>query len=218
MAMKKRSGAAKKAASGKTGSSTPSTNSKPAAGEKEKRTRKPPLDRALKLASLLTKKVGNLRANVGRWSGDPTKEQRMLALKLNAGLAKLEPASIEVDKALQAIKASGYEPKGSAGRVSAMPVGTRVIIKDGHYDPVIHGDINDFIYTGKTEKFLLLRQFDDAKAKPIAVRRPWIKRNEAAKDAEADAAVSKPSAAGEDPDPGEDVSDPASAFEDDANA
>lgn len=184
--------AAKKPASTKRTTTTPANSGTNKSGaDKEKRARKPPLERALKLANLITKKVGALGANVRRWSGEPNKEQRLATVKVQAGLAKIERVAIEVDQALTAVKNTGYEPKGGAGRVSTLLEGTRVVIKDGHYDPVIHGDINDFVYVGKTDKFLLLRPFDEPKGKNIAVRRPWIKRNEAAADAAATANSNK---------------------------
>jgi hypothetical protein len=162
------------------------------APEKAARTRKPPIDLACKLGALIVKKATALSKNVRRWTGDVTKEQRGLVLRLQSELAKLNPMAESVGAVLAAVKDSGYDPKAGGGRAPAMPDGARVIIKDEHYDAAIHGEVNDYVYVGKTEKFLLIRAFDEPKGKLLPVRRSWIKHNEAAEALDAANAGTEP--------------------------
>jgi hypothetical protein len=144
---------------------------------KERKPRKPPLERAVKLASVFAKKYPALQKNVSAWKGEPTAEQRMAQVRIVNNLKKVAPLVDQLVSDLVFLEQSGYTPKIEhlGGRAKSFPPGTAVALKAKRYDAVIHGAVNAFAVVDETEKYFRIQAV--AKGSPIlGVPRGWLEK------------------------------------------
>lgn len=138
-------------------SSKRKAGTKPAAAAKparERKPRKPPIERAARICDIIVKNQSSLAKNVISWQGAPNADQKIALTKVGAALKSIAEGTKTVADALVYLKQSGYEPKTSAGpgRKKIAVLGAHVAIKPNRYDPEAHGDDNDFVISEITEK------------------------------------------------------------------
>lgn len=152
---------------------------------KERKPRKPPLERAARLGGLLARAFASLKKNVLGWKGDATPEQRLSITKINGELRKLDGETGIVNTItsnLAFLDQSKYQPRveRAAGRPKAFVEGAPVALKDKRYDKTIHGVVNAFIIVGTTDKYFLIKPIGaPASATPLGVPRAWLAKREA---------------------------------------
>lgn len=147
------------------------------APKKERKPRKPPLERAVRLASSLAKKAPALQNNVARWKGEPTAEQRMAQVRTINNIKKIGPMVDQIVTDLVFLSQSGYAPKIEhlGGRAKTLAVGARVALKEKRYEAAVHGPVNDFTVTGETEKYFQIQAL--TKGSPVlGVPRSWLEK------------------------------------------
>lgn len=147
---------------------------------KERKPRKPPLERAIRLGGLLAKQMPALQKNVSLWKGEPNSEQRMACVRILGNLKKISPTVEQLVSDLAFLNQSGYAPKIEhlGGRAKSFPVGAYVAIKEKRYDTAVHGLDNLYVIEGETEKYLQIQAL--ATGSPvIGVPRAWLEKAEA---------------------------------------
>jgi hypothetical protein len=163
---------------GKKPASKPATSAPVAAKPaKERKPRKPPLDRAIKLGNLLGKQATALQKNTSAWQGELTTDQRMAHVRIASNLKKMAPIVDQLRSDLTFLSQSGYAPTSAhlGGRASTFPVGAAVAIKDKRYDAVVHGTVNAYTVVGATEKYFQIQA--EAKGSPVlGVPRGWLQK------------------------------------------
>ena len=138
-------------ASKKKPAGTKPAGTKPA---RERKPRKPPIERAARICDLVAKNQGSLARNVISWQGTPNADQKIALSKVGSALKAIGEASKTIADNLVYLQKSGYEPKAPAGpgrKKIAIP-GAHVLIKPNRYDPEVHGDDNEFVISEITEK------------------------------------------------------------------
>ena len=146
--------------------------------KKERKPRKPPLDRAVRLGALLTKQCAALKKNVAPWKGDATPEQRLALTKINGEVRKLEGSTDVIASSLAFLAQTKYTPtvEHLGGRAKTFPVGAIVALKEKRYDPEIHGAVNTYAVLGETAKGLFRIQAA-AKGSPVlGVPKGWLEK------------------------------------------
>ena len=88
----------KKKASGKKVTKPATTPAATTASRKERKPRKPPLERAIRLAGLFIKSRVALAKNVKGWAGEATREQRLAITRIVNEMKKLENTLRQVFK------------------------------------------------------------------------------------------------------------------------
>jgi hypothetical protein len=141
------------------------------AGTKERKPRKPAVERAEKLATLLTKKYTALQKMVIKWHGEATPEQQTATIRLAANLGLLTAPISEIAADVAFLLDSGFTPSGGSPGRKPLAVGTKVKIKEAKYDPEIHGEMNDFTVFRTTDKFIIIKDDDGL---PVGVIRAWL--------------------------------------------
>ena len=170
--------ASKKKTSSKKAATRPATTAPAATAlKKERKPHKPPLERAVRLASSLAKKTPALQINVALWKGEPTAEQRMAQVRTVNNLKKIAPMVDQIVTDLVFLSQSGYAPtvEHLGGRAKTFAVGARVALKEKRYEAAVHGLVNDFTVAGETEKYFQIQAAGGMKGSPIlGVPRGWL--------------------------------------------
>jgi uncharacterized protein YukE len=138
--------------------------------DKVKRTRKPAVERAQKLAVLINKKHAALTKLVGRWHGEATDAQQAACARLAVALGETadQLATLTADTAY--LVDTGWVPtakRGGGGGRKALAVGMRVMIKNKRYDPIVHGDNNLFEVVLLSDKNIVIRDMGGDREFPV---------------------------------------------------
>jgi hypothetical protein len=184
-----------------------------ARGKKERKPRKPPLARAVRIGGLLAKQHNALKRNVAAWKGAATApEQRLALTKIKGEIAKLDATIDTITSSLAFLEQTKYEPKVEhlGGRTKSFGIGAPVALKEKRYDAEIHGPVNTYNVTGETAKGHYLLKSTGKPAIVLGVPRSWLEKRDGAA-APAAAPVAKPAPKGAtpevEPDAGEDEED-----------
>ena len=149
---------------------TPATAEK---SEKAPRTRKPAVERAVKLAALATKKIAALAKMAGKWHGEATEEQQIACERLAGNLGNVQGFVAQIAADVNLLHATGFTPTtGTRGR-KAIEVGTQVKIKADRFDEIAHGTENLFEVTQVTDKYTFIRGIDNPRIS-LPVLRAWL--------------------------------------------
>jgi hypothetical protein len=146
---------------------TPATAEK---GEKAPRTRKPPVERAVKLAALATKKIVALARTTGKWRGEATEEQQTACERLTGNLTHVQGFVTQILADVNLLHTTGFTPTAGARGRKAVAVGTQVKLKEGKFDEVAHGADNLFEVVQVTDKYTILRGVDNPRVQFPAPR------------------------------------------------
>jgi hypothetical protein len=163
----KKTGSGKKPATRKP--STASANSE----AKAPRNRKPPIERAEKLAGLLVKKHTALTKSSAKWHGEATPEQKAACIRIATNLGNTAEAVNQIVADIAFLHDSGFSPKSSAPGRKALSAGAHVQIKENRFDAVVHGTDNNFEVVQATEKYYILRGIENKKIQFSALR-AWL--------------------------------------------
>lgn len=186
MAMKKgSSNAAKKNSGGTTRTANPATpanTAKPAANatagdevKKAGRPRKPPVVRAIKLATQLAKKAIALEKQTERWKGDGTEEQKLSLSRVRENLNQIGTPIADLQDDLDFLQESGWVPASSGLGRKPIAVGDNVRIREKFYESDIQGGLNEFNVVKLTEKNAVIEPVDKS-MKPFPVPRHYLAR------------------------------------------
>lgn len=121
---------------------------------RERKPRKPPIERAARICDLVAKNQGSLARNVISWQGTPNADQKIALKNIGTALKNIGEGTKAIAEGLVYLQKSGFEPKSPAGpgrKKIAVP-GAHVAIKPNCYDPEAHGDDNEFVISEITEK------------------------------------------------------------------
>lgn len=167
MSTKSKPAAAKKSATSKPSAAKATADADTKA--KRKYTRAPILTRAVKAAGQVAKKVASLRRMLEGAVGENETPDQTDAMNLAVDTIKeIAPRAADIANALDVLVKSNWTPKaGSARRSSAIDAGDTVAIKEKHYDPEAHGEVNFFVVESVTEKYLRIRAVDGDAQFPI---------------------------------------------------
>lgn len=141
--------------------------------ERARAPRKPPLERAARLAIRVGRNVEALEKNVAAWHGDVTDDQRDQIDGLKEELPSLVQLAASVSAALTVLKQLGFSPRGASPGRKPLSAGAHVVLKDKRYAREIHGP-NDFEVVAVREHLVEIRARGNLKASSHGVPRSWL--------------------------------------------
>jgi len=170
----------KKKASGKKVTKPATTPAATTASRKERKPRKPPLERAIRLAGLFIKSRVALAKNVKGWAGEATREQRLAITRIINEMKKLDEASDQIADSLAFLVETKYAPKVEhlGGRTKSFGLGVPVQLKEKRYDAEIHGAVNAYTVGGETAKGHLVIKSGSKPVITLGVPRSWLEKRE----------------------------------------
>lgn len=156
----------------------PKSEKKPAAsGDKKRKPRKPPMERALRLADQAERKANALIKNVSRWKIASVDDHAAEVQALQTNLTHLKAYAGHVVGALADLRDAQYEPvtAGGGGGRAPLAVGDPVAIRSTRYEPEAHGPNNKFVVQALRGKLFEVSAQDD-EALRHCVPRAWLTR------------------------------------------
>jgi hypothetical protein len=147
----------------------------PSEKKKERKPRKPPLDRAVKMVVTLERKCSALVKNVGRWHASDD-EIGATITKLQAQLPNLKSVMGEIATCVGDLVEAGVKIEtsgGGGGGRTPMSPGDHVELRENRYEPSVHG-ANEFELIAVRGKFYEIRsrEIGDVHFVP----RQWLRR------------------------------------------
>lgn len=141
--------------------------------DKPKRKRKPPVERAQRLATQMVAKLQAMARSTNKWHGEATPSQAAACARIAQNLGVIAQPLDTLSADLSYLRDTGWAPQaGSPGR-KPLPAGERVQIREAKFDPVVHGTENSFEVATTTEKYVVVRGIANKNIR-IPVLRAWI--------------------------------------------
>ena len=142
--------------------------------DKVKRTHKPPMERAVRLATLADKHARLLHKLIANWEGEANQDQQTTNAEVLGSLARTTSLTKQILLDVDMLAQSGFAPIVRVGRKStALTAGAVVAFKPKFWDPSF-GKVNNFEVVLISDRLVRLRAAGEPRAPQIMVPRLWV--------------------------------------------